>query len=372
MKVAVVGMGGSGSAAARFLARDGHEVVGYERFELGHAMGSSHGHSRIIRHAYPDAFHTRLMARAYELWDELEQEHGPGLFVRCGGITFGPTGDPTLELTRRALEDAAIDFEILSRDETRSRFPAIDIGEGACSIYQAASGFLRSTRCVLAQVAIARAQGAEIHEHSRILRIEENAGQVFLSTAGETSRYDAVIVTAGPWIGKLMEPIHLPLRTALRQVVYLGIARRPENFEPEKLPVWIEHPSDYYGFPSDCVMAGIKIASHNAGTDFDPEEADRPMMPGPLEQVVAHAMKRFPDLSGDVISTQSCLYTITPDERFIVDFAPGSRRIVMVSGCIGHGFKFTPLLGSVAAAMATTGTRDPVFAPWRADRFNAG
>ncbi len=369
MKVAVVGMGGSGSAAARFLARDWHEVTGYERFELGHAMGSSHGHSRLIRYAYPDAFHTRLMARAYVLWDELEQEHGPGLFVRCGGITFGPGGDPTLEPTRRALEEAAIDHEILSRDETRSRFPAIDIGEGASAIFQGASGFLRSTRCVIAQLENARAHGAEIREHARVLEIEERAGQVFVSTAGETNSYDAVIVTAGPWIGKLLEPFKLPLRTALRQVVYLGIGRRPENFEAGRLPVWIEHPSDHYGFPCDGVMAGIKIASHDAGIDFDPEEADRPLMPGPLEQVVEHAMKRFPDLSGEVVSSQSCLYTLTPDERFIVDFAPGSRRVVMISGCSGHGFKFTPLLGEAAAAMATTGTCDPSLAPWRADRF---
>ena len=91
MKVAVIGMGGSGSAAARFLAKAGHEVAGYERFELGHAMGSSHGHSRLIRYSYPDAFHTRLMARTYPLWAELEQEHGTELFVRCGGITPGCT-----------------------------------------------------------------------------------------------------------------------------------------------------------------------------------------------------------------------------------------------------------------------------------------
>lgn len=369
MKIALIGMGGSGSAAARFLAKAGHEVAGYERFELGHAMGSSHGHSRLIRYSYPDAFHTRLMARAYQLWAELEQEHGTELFVRCGGITFGLAGDPKLELTRRALEEAAIHHEILSREGTRSRFPAIDIGEGASAIFQAASGFLRATRCVLAQAEIARSHGAEIRENSSVLEIEEKAGRVFVSTPGETIGYDAVVVTAGPWIGKLLGSFQLPLRTALRQVVYLGIQANPEHFEPGKLPVWIDHPSDHYGFPTDGVMPGIKIASHDAGMDFDPDEVDRPMMSGPLEQVVNHAMKRFPDLSGEVLSSQSCLYTITPDERFIVDFVPGSRRVVMVSGCSGHGFKFTSLLGSVAAEMATTGERDPSLAPWRADRF---
>ena len=92
MKIAVIGVGGSGAAALRFLAKAGHEVTGYEQFGLRHAMGSSHGHSRIIRYSYPDIFHTRQMAPAYALWNELEQEYGSELFVRCGGITFGPDG----------------------------------------------------------------------------------------------------------------------------------------------------------------------------------------------------------------------------------------------------------------------------------------
>ena len=369
MKVAVIGVGGSGSAALRCLAKAGHEATGYEQFGLGHALGSSHGHSRLIRHAYPDAFHTRLMARAYPLWDELEQEHGDELFVRCGGITFGPAGDQTLESTRLELLAAGIDHEILSRDETSDRFPAIDIGAGATAIYQRDSGFLRASRCVLAQVAIATAHGATIREHSPVLRIEEKAGRMFVSTAGETESFDAVIVTAGPWLGKVLAPLRLPLRTALRQVVYHTIARRAEAFTPDRLPVWIEHPADFYGFPADGEVDGIKIASHNAGTDFDPGQPDRPLMHEPLHQVIEHAMMRFPDLSSEVVSSQSCLYTITPDERFILDFAPGSRRLVICSGCSGHGFKFTILLGEIAAAMATGSTRDPSPIAWRLDRF---
>ena len=159
------------------------------------------------------------------------------------------------------------------------------------------------------------------------------------------------------------------LRTALRQVVYLDIARNAEKFEPGTLPVWIEHPSDHYGFPSDGEIAGIKIASHNAGIDFNPDHPERPVMSAPLQQVVDHAMKRFPDLSGEVVFSQPCLYTITPDERFILDFAPGSRRVIVCSGCSGHGFKFTVLLGKIAAEMAGCGNRDLSPAPWRIDRF---
>ncbi|RYD18878.1 MAG: N-methyl-L-tryptophan oxidase [Verrucomicrobiaceae bacterium] len=369
MKVAVIGVGGSGSAALRFLAKEGHEAVGYEQFTVGHAMGSSHGRSRIIRLSYPDDFHTGLMRRAYELWDDLEIESGENLFVKCGGITFGPGGDTTLRNTISSLANASIPHELLDRDQCATRFPAIDIGPGSTAVYQQDSGFLRSTRCVLAQLGIARQHGAEVREHSPVFAIEEKNGKVLVSTASKTEVFDTAIVTAGPWIGKLLAPLHLPVTTALRQVAYFAIRRNPENFAPGKLPVWITHSSDHYGFPADGEVTGIKIASHDAGMTYDPDQPDRPVMPEHLEALAEKATALFPDLSGDIVSSQSCLYTTTPDEHFILDHAPGSPRILLCSGCSGHGFKFTILLGRLLADMATRTKADASPTPWRLARF---
>lgn len=371
MKVAVIGVGGSGSAALRFLSAAGHEVVGFERFSLGHAMGSSHGASRLIRRTYPDAFHTHLMEDAYRLWSDLEQECDEELLVKCGGITFGPPDDPKWMATRKALADAGIDHEILDRRESASRFPAIDIGKGALAIFQKDSGYLRANRCLEAQIRSARRQGAGIRESSPVVALEEKAGRVSVSTDGGTEAFDRVIVTAGPWMSRLLAPLGLPLRNALRQIVYLAVKGDPDLFRPGTLPVWIEHPSDFYGFPSDGLIDGIKIASHDAGHDFDPERPDRPAMEDALELVRDHALKRFPDLSGEILSSQSCLYTITPDERFIVDFASDSRRIVVCSGCSGHGFKFTVLLGKIVSEMAINGVRDAKLEPWSIRRFSS-
>jgi sarcosine oxidase len=64
MRVAVVGAGIVGASAARALARRGHGVSLYEQFEEGHAKGSSHGASRIVRRAYSDPFYTSVMLEA--------------------------------------------------------------------------------------------------------------------------------------------------------------------------------------------------------------------------------------------------------------------------------------------------------------------
>src|SRR4051794_39375174 len=99
MRVAVLGLGGVGTAAARFLAGEGHRVTGFEQFHLDHDRGSSFGASRIIRRVYPDPLYARLMESAYPLWEELERLSGSELLVRCGGFFFGPEGDPEMTET---------------------------------------------------------------------------------------------------------------------------------------------------------------------------------------------------------------------------------------------------------------------------------
>ena len=369
MKIAVLGIGGSGSAALRFLAQSGHEATGFEQFSLGHSRGSSHGQSRIIRYSYPDSFHTKLMARAYELWDDLERETGENLFVRCGGITFGPPDEPRVKNTRASLESAGLGYDFLSRDAASERFPALDIGAGNVGIFQSKSGFLRSSDCVLAQANAAQKLGATLHENTPGLALEETASGIHVSTREKTETFDAAICTAGPWMGKLLPHLKLPLETALRQVVYLGIARNEADFSPERLPVWIEKPAEYYGFPSDGVVAGVKFASHGAGYAFDPDESQRPLMPDALAAAVKHVKTHFPDLGDEISFAQSCLYTVTPDELFILDYAPNSERIVVCSGCSGHGFKWTILLGKIAATLAQGERFDADLTPWRITRM---
>ena len=95
MNVAVVGAGIMGSAAARELARSGHEVTLYEQFRLGHSRGSSHGRSRIVRLAYPELEFVELAREAFRGWRELEHESGLELLELSGGgqcVAFSPDG----------------------------------------------------------------------------------------------------------------------------------------------------------------------------------------------------------------------------------------------------------------------------------------
>ena len=355
-KIAVIGIGGTGSAACRHLAKAGHLVVGYEQFKVGHTRGSSHGESRIIRYTYPDRLYTEMMSDAYPLWAELEAEAGEELFVRCGGLLMGPPDDSRLVETRDALEFVGLPYEQFGPEATAERFPAVRIEPNEVALFQKDSGFLRSTRVVLANVRLAREHGAMIREETPVTEIRPHGAQSVVRTAqGDEEAFDGVLITAGAWMGKLLNGLHLPLSVERRQVVYLDIERSPENFAPDRFPVWIDAVALYYGIPSDGRIPGVKLASHVNGRAVDPDSDAREPEEAAIADAIRLASRRFPDLSDRAAWTQVCLYTNTPNEDFIIDFVPDLPNAALISGCSGHGFKFTALLGKIGADMVTGG-----------------
>lgn len=371
MKVIVVGIGGTGSAAARFLAGAGHEVVAFEQFEVGHTRGSSHGESRIIRYTYPDEVYTRMMGEAYPLWRALEEDAGETLLARTGGVFFGDSAGPVLAAARAALDGNGVPYEMLDAAETRHRFPALRLAETEAALHQPDMGFLRATACVRANVRLARALGVDVRERTAVQEVAQRGDKAVVTTeAREEHVCDRVLVTAGPWMGRLFASLRLPLRVTRQQVVYLrpeaGAAR---DFQPGRLPVWIDADANVYGFPSDGHVEGVKLASHHLGEAVDPEGARRPPDASYAAQMADYATLRFDGLARQVTHAETCLYTNTPDEDFIIDAVPDMPRVWLVSGCSGHGFKFTVLLGQIAAEAATLGVTPPYLSRFALRRF---
>src|SRR5919198_5118609 len=126
--VIVVGLGAHGSAAAYHLAKRGLRVLGIERFERGHTLGSSGGLSRIIRLSYyehPD--YVPLLRRAWDLWRELESESGESLLTQTGGLYLGP---PEGKLVPGALLSArthGLAHQSLNAGDLRARYPLFEI-----------------------------------------------------------------------------------------------------------------------------------------------------------------------------------------------------------------------------------------------------
>lgn len=366
-RIAILGAGGVGSAAARFLAREGHTVTLVERFQPDHDRGGSYGSSRIIRRTYTDGFYTALMGQAYPLWDELEREAGESLFVRCGGLFFGPEAHPELAAIRRALGEHAVRFEELGPAACTRRFPGFRLLPGESAIFEPEAGFLRASACVRAQLRLAQARGARLRAGTRVEAIEPRAsGVVLVLEGGEELEFEALVVSAGAWTGRLLERFGpLPLTVTRQVYCHFEPSGSLEPFRAEHFPVWIDFATNFYGFPHDGVSPGVKVALHEPGIASDPEHVDREIHDSDRNPLRRACAEHLPGLSPRVAFEKVCLYTMTPDSDFVVEHLPGEPRVTVVGGLSGHGFKFTVLLGRIAAWLAT-GQR----VPWDLSRFS--
>ena len=360
--VIVVGGGAMGSAAAWRLARQGHRVRLFEQFALGHAKGSSHGPSRMIRLAYDESEYVHLGRAAFRLWEDLQQESGAELLRMTGGVDVGTPDALALEGVARTYESLGMPYERLDRDELHRRYPRITLPEGTIGLYQRDYGILAASRCVAALAARAAAAGAELHDEEPVLGIIPDGDGVAVRTARGTHRAGRVVLAAGSWMKPLLAPlgIDLPLTVLQEQLAFFRV-RDPEAHRPDRLPLLIHR---YPGTTSLGSLfpiydhEGVKVMVDRIGPVVDPANPGRTIDPAILERQREYAMALLPAVTGEVLETTSCRYTMTPDEDFIIDLHPEHRQLMIASPCSGHGFKFAPVIGQILADLALTGETD--------------
>lgn len=373
MPILIVGAGGVGAMAAWRLAKAGHEVTVLEQFDIDHDRGSSYGDSRIVRRVYPDALYTFLMADGYALWDELQEDSGDKeLFIQSGGLFLGPSDNNDVRLAQSALEASGVPFETLDATEVMRRFPAFALREEEMALYEPSMGYARASNCVRAALTLAQRYGAKVITGCQIVRMSQTTvGFCLVNRQNHYFSGDRVLLAMGPWTQPFLEHwgVHLPLKVTRQPYMHLHTARNTADFEPDRFPVWIDAAANTYGFPHLGDLPGVKIGLHDFGEATTPETADRAVRQEDREAIYRYAGKRFVGLSREIAYEKVCLYTVAPDNDFIVDALPGLPGAVFISACSGHGFKFTPLLGQVAADMLTGQAARYDLSRFRIDRF---
>ena len=354
--VAVVGIGAMGSAAFYELAARGVRVLGIEQFQPGHDRGSSHGESRAIRLSYFEhPSYVPLLRRAFTKWRALEAECRDTILTVTGILEAGHPGSPVVEGSILASREHDIPHEVLDAAEVGRRFPAFHLPEDWRALFQPDGGFLRPERAIQAFVAGARERGAPVWTGTRVAAIHPRPAAVTLETDCGPVEAARVIVAAGPWIGAFA-PELAPHLVLTRQVLGWFAARDPALVRPERFPVFVLDgvKDTCYGFP-DFAGTGLKAASHRRGrvlgsADALRQDADE----GDAAQIRA-GLRLIPAVDGPPIRMQTCIYTRTPDEFFIVDKSALDPRVVLASPCSGHGFKFASVMGEILADLALEG-----------------
>jgi sarcosine oxidase len=369
--IAVIGLGATGSAALYQLARRGIQTTGIEQFDIGHDRGSSHGPTRIFRLAhFENTSYVPLLRRAFTLWRELETTAGQHLLSLTGIVEIGSPDGVLVKGTLAAARRYDLPHEVLDAPALTRRCPAYRLPRNFIVVWQANGGIIEAERAIKTEIRLAQDAGAFVRTREKVLAIEPSSQSVRIVTDRAAFNADGAIVAAGPWLNALVPNLHLPLRIT-RQVVGWFEPNDAAQFSPERFPVFLLE-SDHgihYGFPT-YGATGVKVSKHHhAEETIEPDSCERRVTREDEALIRAPLAQYLPDANGRLLDAQTCLYTMTPDDTFIVDRMPGFPQVVIASPCCGHGFKFSPVIGEIVADLITDGTPANDIAPFRLQRF---
>jgi sarcosine oxidase len=346
VEIAVVGAGVIGSATAWSLAARGIPAVLLEQFGLGHDRGSSHGATRIFRLSYPDPDYVRMAVAARGEWVRVQADAGEELLVTTGGLDAGPGADECAA----ALAECGVPHAWLTAAELSARFPAIAAAAGERMLFQPDAGVLRAGRAVAALQRLASRDGARIRARTEVTAIEPRGAGVLVRTRAGDISARAAVVAAGGWTGGLLAGAltRVPRLTAtLQQIRYF--APRPRSGPWPTLIDWSPGRAGWYAVPSVGDAPGVKVGVHDPGPAVDPRSGPFGVDLALEDEAARYARDRLPGLVPGGFGAETCLYTMTADEHFVLD---REGPVVVGGGGSGHAFKFGPLLGEMLADLA--------------------
>jgi sarcosine oxidase len=369
--VIVVGIGGMGSAACYRLAKRGQRVLGLERFDIPHAMGSSHGVNRIIRLAYyEDPSYVPLLRRAYQLWRELETEFGEQLLHITGSVDASDSEGEVFAGALRSCELHELPHEVLNSAELTARFPGFSLPADHRALFQPDGGFLMSERCIVAHVSGAISAGARIQARERVVDWDITSGGVRVTTDRGVYEAERLVLSAGAWMQSLVPKLKT-LTQPERQVLGWFQPLQPDIYSAQRFPVFNLSVDEgrYYGFPVHHVP-GFKVGRyHHLDEQVSAEAFEREPTAVDEEILRSFTARYFPRAAGPTMGLRSCLFTNTPDEHFIIDHLPGAPQVTVASPCSGHGYKFCSVVGEILADLSSGGSTAHDVALFRLDRF---
>lgn len=352
----VIGCGGLGSAALYRLSRRlGPGVLGIEQFRLGHARGGSQDHSRIIRLVQHQREYAALAAAAYRAWREVEEASGQRLVTITGGLVIEDaayraktnTGTRNLNGYTAALSELAVDHELLDADAITRRWPQFRLNDDVRALFQKDTGIVDAGKGNAAHVLLARAHGASIVEDTPVRAVSPTAAGVEVHTDDQIYLTDRVVVACAAWTNHVLAGcgVELPLTVTQEQVTYYTTSHLRE-FSPQSFPVFMWHGEhNFYGFPVYGEVA-TKLGQHLGGPETTADT--RTFEPDPVRRLRYREFldRHVPGFAGDELYSKTCLYTLTPDQHFVIDALPGDPRIVVAVGA-GHAYKFAALIGAI-------------------------
>lgn len=371
---AVLGLGGMGSAALAHASARSRKVLGIEQFARGHDRGSSSGRSRVIRSAYfEDPAYVPIVLRAYDLWRELERKTHGEILDLVGTLTVGNPQNAVLRGVASAAAAYDLPLEHLDAEEVGRRYPGTKPRAGEIGLLERNAGIVYPETAIESHLRVAEANGAEVRFETAVTDYEcTRDGIVLRFHGGDSVTASRLAICAGPWLPHVMRELQLPLRVQRNVQIWFrpstnafGIGRFPAFFVVRE-----DWPALLYGFPD--TGDGVKAALHTHGEFTEADALDRSIRDSDIAAIKALLDEWMPGAAHEFAFGKACMYTLTPDEHFIIDRHPEDPRIIIAGGFSGHGFKFASAVGEIVTQLAFDGESNHPIGFLSLDRFRRG
>ncbi len=352
--VIVIGAGIMGCTTAFELSKRGMKVVVIEKDVLG--TTSSGKSSAIIRQHYSNEVTARMALHCLRVFQDFKERVGGECgFTETGFLALTPAKDVEGLKANVALQQSAgIKTEVLSKDELREVWPAIETQDLVAAAYEPEAGYADPYLTLSSYMKAGQRHGAAFQFETQVTGIRF-AGGTAEGVDTTDGSFDAPMIVncAGAWgapVGRMAE-IDLPINSCRVQVNFF---RRPPGYEQE-------HPviADF--------VHGVYWRSETGGLTLigliDPEEAKAVVDPDSFNErtdlefvaeVGERLVRRFPAMKeSESTSGYAALYAITPDWHPVIDEPRPGSGFYVCAGFSGHGFKLGPAVGLMTADMIT-------------------
>ena len=370
--VIIVGGGVMGSSTAYEAARRGLKTLLIEQFDFLHHRGSSHGESRTIRATYPQHYFYPLVMESYKLWQEAEAQVGFKVYYPAHHLDMGPADQPGLRAVIDNCQKYSVPHQVLRGGEVAEKFfGRLDIPDNWIGISNELGGVIKPTKAVAMFQMLAFRNGAVLRDNAKVTDVKKDSvrgGVVVFTANGEKFWGKKCVITVGAWVKKLVKKvsgIELPVLPMETHVCYWRIKNGHEGkYKIGDFPTFASYGKEVYvyGTPTLEFPGLIKVGVH-AGLPCDPDKRSwgSGVLMGSLKEWIKERFQGVVD-SSEPVAKQACMYSMTPDENFIIDFLGGEfeKDVVIGGGFSGHGFKMAPVIGRILTELVVDGKANGV------------
>lgn len=371
----VIGAGSMGAAAGYYLANQGKKTLLLDSYNPPHDLGSHHGEKRLIRYAYGEgSYYVPFVLRAAELWRKVEQLTRQTLFIETGVVNIGPQEEPFIQNVIASAHKFQLPLEVYNAEQANKKWPGIQLPDHFIACYEPAAGILKTDVCIEAYLQLAITAGADLQQNSRVVKIDAKPEMVTIYTEnGNQYTANSIVLSAGAWNNDLLALLDLELPIRPIRKTFAWYEAEDTLFNEQRFPGFVFQIGDagFYGFPS-INGGGLKVGRHDLGQDINPHEEKIPFgeVPGDREELSTFLQTFMPQV-GSLKYGKTCMYSMTPDENFIIDTHPTYKNIAIAAGFSGHGFKFARAVGEALSELATVGKSTIDLSAFAISRFTA-